>query len=373
MSLLSKGCLGFLLTGSVIVTFLAADAKAQPNPQIANLIKQLGHEEYREREAANTELEEVGEKALPSLKDAVATSDSPEIRLRAQRIIRAILWRNRWSKSLALEMIPINSGEFLIGSPKSEAYRRPDETQHKVRINRAFYLGVHEVTQEQYRKVTERDPSWFTEIGGGKDRVKGLDTKAFPVDSVTWFDAIDFCNRLSKLDGYEPHYQLTEVKLETGSIASATVTTLGGKGYRLPTEAEWEYACRAGGDRAFHFGYQNTGREANLKPSPSAGGYGGPPTWTPVGRPTKVGSYKANPWLLYDMHGNVGEWCGDWYDEDYAKSPPNDPNGPDKGTHRVVRSGSWMLPEGSCRSASRFSLMPDERKDYVGFRVARTP
>jgi formylglycine-generating enzyme required for sulfatase activity len=271
-------------------------------------------------------------------------------------------------------MVPLTPRQYTMGSPENEGTRHPDETQHPVRLTRHYLIGVKEVTQEQYRKVMNSSPSWFAKSGGGKARVEGLDTSEFPVETVSWFDAIAFCNELSKLDGYEPYYKLTDVKRDGESISSATVAIAGGNGYRLPTEAEWEYACRAGWYRSYNFGTYNTGTQANLKPSTHAGGYGGPPTWRAPGRTTKTGSYPASGWNLYDMHGNVGEWCWDWYDKDYyARSTREDPQGPDKGTVRVVRGGSWMVSEESCRSASRLSVAPGERKDYIGFRIARTP
>lgn len=376
MRLLSHNtCVCLLLAGAAVAGLVAADAPAKLDPQhLAALIKQLGHEEFLDREAASRELEAAGEQALPALRGAAATDGSPEVRLRAERALRAILWGNRTSKSTGLVTVPVPAGEFVMGAPKGQAGRRPDEAQHKVRIGRPFLIGVHEVTQEEYQKVTETNPSGFAATGESRDRVKGVETKRFPVESVSWFDAVEFCNRLSALDGHEPYYKVADAKRESGSVVAATVTVLGGHGYRLPTEAEWEYACRAGGTRAFHFGDFNTGRQANLKPSASAGGYGGPPAWTPHNRPVPVGSYKPSRWTLFDTHGNVGEWCGDWYDKDYyAAAPEGDPPGPDKGTQRVVRGGSWMVAEESGRSASRLALAPGERKDYVGFRVARTP
>jgi sulfatase modifying factor 1 len=373
-SRIARAACGVLLASLIVAGLLGAEPAKEPGRQkIADLIRQLGHEEFARREAAAKELEATGEKALAPLREAAAGSDDPEVRWRAPGVVRAILWRVRTSQSTGLELIPLGAREFEMGSPKGEGYRRPDETQHKVRLTRPFLLGVNEVTQEQYRKVMKASPSWFASTGGGKARVEGLDTTSFPVESVTWYDAIEFCNCLSKLDGFEPYYKVTDVKRDGDSITGATVAVAGGNGYRLPTEAEWEYGCRAGWNRPYHFGGYSTGREGNFKPAPDAGGYGGSPSWTALGRATKTRSYKPSGWNLYDMHGNVGEWCWDWYDKDYPADAQDDPTGPDRGTQRVVRGGSWMVPAGSCRSASRFSLAPDERKDFAGFRVARTP
>jgi formylglycine-generating enzyme required for sulfatase activity len=217
------------------------------------------------------------------------------------------------------------------------------------------------------------NPSWFARTGGGKDRVAGLDTGRFPVEKVTWFDAVDFCNKLSELDGYDPYYKLADVTRDGDSITAAAVTAAGGNGYRLPTEAEWEYACRADTATPFQFGQVRTGNEGNFK-TVFPGGYGGPGKTVDLGRTAKVGSYPVGGWGLTDMHGNAAEWCGDWYDKDYyLKSPVDDPGGPAAGQHRVLRGGSWLLTNTSCRSASRFWLPPGESTYYTGFRVARGP
>ncbi len=374
-SRLTRVLFGLLLVSLVVAGLLQAEPVKTIDPeQLATLIKHLGHNEFPERERANEELIELGEAALDPLRAAARGSADPEVRLRATRIIRAILWKARTSKSTGLELVPLTPREYRMGSPKNESGRRLDEPEHAVLLTRPYLIGVTEVTQEQYKKVMDRSPSWFAKSGGGKARVENLDTSAFPVESVSWYDAIAFCNALSKRDGFEPYYTMTDEKRDGDSISHATVRIAGGHGYRLPTEAEWEYACRAGWYRSYNYGGLNTGAQANLKPSASAGGYGGAHSWKALGRTTKVGSYPASSWNLFDVHGNVGEWCWDWYDSNYyANSPRKDPLGPDKGTVRVVRGGSWMVAEESCRSASRLSVAPGERKDYIGFRIARTP
>jgi len=343
------------------------DGPADPH---AGLIRQLGDDSFARREAASRSLVDVGEKALPSLRDAAAIGVNLEVRRRARDVINAILRAVRISKSTGLETVVIEAGSFQMGSPNAESGRRDDEALHPVGITSTFLLGVFEVTQEEYQKVMKSNPSWFAKTGAGGGNVVGMETARFPVENVTWFDAIEFCNRLSKQDGHEPYYKITTAKSEGGA---ADVTIVGGNGFRLPTEAEWEFACRAKSTTPFHFGLRNTGTQANLK-SGAGGGYGGPPTWKSLQRTTTVGAYAPNSLGLYDMHGNVEEWCWDWYDRTYyARSPNNNPPGPVNGTQRVARGGSWLVTEASCRSASRSGRAPAERTYYCGFRVARTP
>jgi formylglycine-generating enzyme required for sulfatase activity len=199
-------------------------------------------------------------------------------------------------------------------------------------------VGAYEVTQAQYEKVMGTNPSAYSAGGSLKSAVKGLETGQFPVDSVPWPDAVKFCQKLSALPA------------EKGAR----------RVYRLPTEAEWEYACRAGTTTAFHFGDALSKEQACVAVGPR-------------GRPAKVGSYKPNAWGLYDMHGNVWEWVADWWDQEYyRKSPKKDPTGPKAGTSRIARGGCWGSDGWVCRSAFRGFITPNVRHQQIGFRVACT-
>jgi uncharacterized protein (TIGR02996 family) len=241
--------------------------------------------------------------------------------------------------SIGMRFALIPPGKFLMGSPKKEKERSEDEgPQHEVQITRPFYLGIYPVTQAQYNKVMRHRPSYFCPGGGGKESVRGLDTSNFPVECVSWEDAVTYCHRLSEMAEEKRSKRL----------------------YTLPSEAQWEYACRAGTSTPFHFGKTLAKGRANFRST--------------LGRPGKVGSHPPNKFGLFDMHGNVREWCQDWFDENYyARSPDADPPGPPTGEGRVIRGGSWYFDGRECRSAYRNRYDPSYRDDDVGFRVALLP
>jgi len=250
--------------------------------------------------------------------------------------------------SLGMRLVWIPAGAFVMGSPSSELDPYPDESPpHRVEITRPFWLGAWSVTQDEYQRVMGTNPSWFSATGGAKGQVWGMNTGRFPVETVSWFEAMQFCQRLS------------EVPVEKASR----------RRYRLATEAEWEYACRAGASRfqVFSCGNTLTGQQANFNGNFP---FGDAPAGTYLERTTVVGSYPANAWGLYDMHGNVWEWCSDWYGSDYyLNSEVRDPTGPAKGDRRVLRGGSWSFDGWNCRSATRYRSDPAFRSRDLGFRI----
>ncbi len=223
--------------------------------------------------------------------------------------------------SLAMDFVLIRPGEFIMGSPTGNGYNC-EHPQRRVVITKPFYMATTPVTQAQWFLVMRSNPSYF----------KG---KNLPVESVSWDDAQQFLQRLSQREGTH---------------------------FRLPTEAEWEYACRAGTTTFFHFGDDSKGlREYGWYHDNSHGSS------------RAVAQKRPNPWALYDMHGNVWEWCASWYDKDYyTRMPEEDPPGPEIGSRRVVRGGSWYNFATAARSANRFSGRPFSRFYSLGFRAVRS-
>ena len=270
------------------------------------------------------------------------------------------------SKTTGMKLVWIPGGTFDMGSSGLEDGRSKDEgTQHIVRITRPLYVGMYEVTQADYQSVIQSNPSAFSKTGAASAEVVGRDTSRFPVENISWFDAVEYCNKLSVKDGFDAYYSLAGIERDDGSIKSALAAPVGGSGYRLPTEAEWEYACRAGTTTSYYLGNSDALLER-------AGWYG-----TSAGnserQTQRVGQKSANLFRLFDVHGNASEWCQDFYDSGYYdRSPRDNPPGPSSGSDRVVRGGSWNDDAAHCRAARRDSHAPASRSQNIGFRVVRS-
>lgn len=239
--------------------------------------------------------------------------------------------------ALPENFVSINEGTFLMGKPPSEN-NTSGGSQHQVTIS-SFYMSKYEVTQKEYQEVMGANPSRFM----GENR---------PVEMVSWFDAIEYCNKRSIKEGLRPAYIIIN------SEKNITVTwNCNANGYRLPTETEWEYACRAGTITSYNTGSQLTKNQANFKHSK-------------LKQTADVGSYDPNPWGLYDMYGNVSEWCWDWYGN-YTNAAEIDPTGAVTGSGRVLRGGSWDSLNNSSTYRTKRNLM--YRNDQTGFRVVISP
>jgi formylglycine-generating enzyme len=273
------------------------------------------------------------------------------------------------TNSLGMKLALIPPGEFQMGSPKSEKQRRGNEQQHRVRITKPFYLGVYEVTQSEFEHVMGRNPSEFLNSGGQAEVVTGVDTRRNPVEQVSWYDAVEFCNKLSEKEGRRPYYEIVDVEREAdGGIKKAKVSIEGGAGYRLPTEAQWEYACRARKTTRYSFGDEDSDFPGYAWFDKNAGDAG-------EKYAHQVGQKKPNAWGLFDMHGNVSEWCRDAYSQTL-------PGGTDpvvvfedyfSNQIRTLRGGSYAAPPPYCRSACRDRISQESRYSYIGFRLALTP
>lgn len=247
----------------------------------------------------------------------------------------------------------IEGGTFTMGSPASEVGRFDNETPHQVTI-RSFYMGNYEVTQKEYEAVVKTNPSHF----------KGLN---LPVEHINWYEAIEYCNKRSELEGLTPAYVIKGTNITWNQSAN---------GYRLPTEAEWEYACRGGTTTRFNTGddensLKGNANVADLTAKEKYANWPTVPIYDGYKETAPVGSFAPNPWDLYDMHGNVWEWCWDWYG-DYVPEAQTDPAGPAAGSNRVFRGGCWTNFSRNLRSANRSYSTPTGRSSTVGFRLARS-
>jgi sulfatase modifying factor 1 len=231
-----------------------------------------------------------------------------------------------FTNSIGMKFVWIPPGTFLMGSPKEEEGREDNETQHKVTLSKGFYMGVSLVTQEQWQAVMGNNPSEFE------------GEKNLPVERVSWDMCQEFIKKLRDKDK---------------------------KFYRLPTEAEWEYSCRAGTTTPFHFGETISTQQANYDGN-FVYGNGNKGVFREKTMP--VNTFPGNAWGLHDMHGNVWEWCQDWH-SNYPKNDVVDPQGPGKGEGRVLRGGGWYENPRRCRSAYRDWYIPNHRNYNCGLRV----
>jgi eukaryotic-like serine/threonine-protein kinase len=254
---------------------------------------------------------------------------------------------------IRLKRIP--AGAFLMGSADDDKDAETDEKpQHRVRITRPFYLGLYEVTQTRYVTVMGYNPSWFSANNGGKNEVAGLSTDRYPVENVSWLDAVNFCNKLGEMESQAALYEITGENVR--------VSDWNRPGYRLPTEAEWEYACRANAPTVRRFSFGD--HDASLAEF----------AWYDVNsgnRTHPVGEKRPNGFGLFDMHGNVREWCWDGCDESFHReSSEDDPRGLDAAWFRVSHGGGWLANPVRARSAHRMRLAPGSRNSSLGFRLA---
>jgi len=278
--------------------------------------------------------------------------------------------------SIGMQFVFIPPRSFVMGSFENEKDRKEREgPRHEVRITQPFYMSVYETTLGDFRRFVREAGYRFESADGSSDResVGTLlggsaedapapwetflieQTSRHPVLNVNWHEAEAFCHWLSEKEGCT---------------------------YRLPTEAEWEYACRAGttsmfssGDSLWRFGALENHSDQSLKSKPGWENKSAAPWDDGFPYTAPVGSFSANPWGLHDIHGNLREWCADWYDDEYywscRMSPHDDPQGPEQGHRRVARGGSWGSQESYCRSARRYYDEPDVRDDRTGFRIVR--
>ena len=243
---------------------------------------------------------------------------------------------NKSKTESGVEMVRLAGGRFIMGDQKEV-----DATPHGVVVS-SFYIDKHLVTQAEYQRVLGKNPSRWK---AGEN----------PVEQVRWSDAVRYCNARSRLEGLEACYDLQRWECDFDA-----------NGYRLPTEAEWEYACRAGTKTAYYFGNSPSKLKDHAWFKDNSGS-----------KPRPVGQKKPNPWGLYDMHGNVWEWCNDFYNVDYyQESPEENPKGPKTGETKVVRGGAWKFSADSCRSGYRYNEDPGYVDacfgyDIYGFRCVR--
>jgi len=329
-----------------------------PRPLLDDALRQ----QYVDAEEALTEVDSL----IREIRNAISTKQYSQLLSCVQRYLelkandpeaqnlqRKIEKLTTTTSATGMKLRRIPGGRFYMGSHESDEYLRNNEhPQHKVIIPHNLFVGVYLVTQAQFQELMDYNPSIV------------LENEECPVEGVTWYSAIEFCNKMSEAESLPPFYGIKAVRRRMNkSIEGAKVTILGGEGYRLPTEAEWEYACRAGsispwcfGDQVMDVGhyawyYENSSMETH-----------------------PVGQRKPNAWGLFDMHGNVMEWCYDWYDDllyQQSGEEEENPTGPADGISKVLRGGAWQFGAEATRCAYRNSSAPEAVAGVIGFRVCR--
>ena len=265
--------------------------------------------------------------------------------------------------NVALRWCP--PGKFMMGSPESEAERGKDETVHEVTLTQGFWMTETEITQALWNKLAANT----------RPKFKGSDQ---PAEPVTWYDAVDFCNKLSTASGLAPAYAINKDAKdpantgdEKGDPLKWQVTTVpSSNGFRLPTEAQWEYACRAGTTTAFSWG--NNTINPSLANYNGGNVYNGGEKGAYLEKTMPVGSYAPNPWGFLDMHGNIWEWCWDWHGP-YGQGNATDPTGPASGSSRIIRGGVWHYKPAYVRCAHRYKNKPAVIWDLLGMRAIVPP
>ena len=291
------------------------------------------------------------EQAVKWFKRAVDAADNPRAMTRLEEL-GEISSKRIVTASHGMKLVLVPAGHFIMGtSHEMVLHQREylDETpEHFVVVTERFLMGRIPVTQRQFQAVTGKNPS-------KSSKMFGTGNELFPVENVTWFDAIRFCNLLSSAEGLPSYY----------SVNREVVSIRGGMGYRLPTEAEWEYAARSGTQLLWWFGSVDDTELDDYACCTT--------TRSRRKRPRDAGTGRPNWFGLHDMCGNVWEWCWDWYEPGYyGRSPAVNPTGPETGEKRVLRGGSWKWDPLNARSAIRYSNRPVEKCEDVGFRVARS-
>ncbi len=379
--------LGSLVQGQPIPrdTFVQQFAQLVSELKIGTFLKELVNPPFKNEEHSSID-NEPQRLIVPFDKRAAQASQQEWAHLLGKNTIFE-------TNTIGMQLVLIPPGEFGMGASDDEPKLSDDDRrpQHQVRLTRPFYIGKYEVTVSEFEKVLSRNASiftgrWLDDLpepksldGSNRNNAKAKEKSSpnrdrskydrYPIESVTWFDAVEFCNALSAGEKLSPCYKLSGYSLNDRprQITDAKVELLSGTGYRLPTEAEWEYCCRSGTATAYYFGVKVTQHQASIN-------WRGANIFEPSG---EVGSYQPNAFGLSDMHGHMSEWCQDWYDEFYYsrfKDVAENPEGPllsNEGT-RVVRGGSFDEPPYASSSSFRDHHKPGSANTNLGFRVVRS-